>query len=140
MRFSTGYASSTFPINLFIDGRQTDGQLDLDVALGFFRDGRMPDGFFRASGPKGGGGADVVLAAHPITPGKNQGQVNTFTPDPNSAILSTPCKLYENFVNNVVKTLYPAPTGVLRDALNRNLGYLFQFSDPSCTRIFPYGQ
>ncbi len=140
LRFNTGYSSSVFPLNFFVDGRQNDGQLDLDVATGFFRDGRMPDGFFRSPVPRMSEGAATVLAAHPILPGKNMGAVNTYTPDPDSSDLTAPCKSYTNFINRTVKSLYPAPTGELKDALNRNLGYMYQFVDPSCPQVFPYGQ
>ncbi|KXN81289.1 Aromatic peroxygenase [Leucoagaricus sp. SymC.cos] len=140
-RYFTAYAESVFPINFFIDGRQTDKQLDLNDALGFFRDMKFPDGFFRAGQPTSADGIEVVAAAHPIAPGANQGAVNTYTPDPNSADFSSFCKLYVNFVNQTIKSLYPDPTGVLRDALNRNLNFLYEFiNTPACPQVFPYGQ
>lgn len=140
-RFFTAYGESTFPIAFFIDGRQKGGQLDLKDALSFFRDMRFPDGFFRADSPRGTEGIDIVAAAHPVSPGANQGKINTYTPDPNSADFSTFCKLYVDFVNNTVKGLYPSPKGVLREALNRNLGFLYEFiDDPTCPQVFPYGK
>jgi len=142
-RYFTAYAESTFPIHFFIDGRQKDGQLDLNAALGFFRDMQYPVGFFRAGSPQGSAGLSAVAETHPVPPGANQGKLNSYTPDPNSADLSSFCKLYTDFVNVTIKGLYPAPTGVLRDALNRNLGFLYEFvgSDtPSCPQVFPYGQ
>ncbi|KIJ30164.1 hypothetical protein M422DRAFT_268303 [Sphaerobolus stellatus SS14] len=42
----------SFPIVFFVDGRKADGQLSMVDALGFFRDGRMPDDFHRADGSK----------------------------------------------------------------------------------------
>lgn len=140
-RYFTAYAESLFPVHFFIDGRQKDGQLDLDVALGFFRDMRFPDGFFRSDGPQAADGLAAVAAAHPVPPGGNQGKLNSYTPDPNSATLSNTCKLYVDFVNDIIKGLYPAPKGVLRDALNRNLNFLYEFiGSPTCPQIFPYGQ
>jgi len=140
-RYFTAYAETVFPINFFIDGRQKGGQLDLTAALSFFRDMKFPDGFFRAAGPQGTSGIEVVVTAHLVQPGANQGKINSYTPDPNSANFLTFCKLYVNFVNQTVKGLYPAPTGALKDALNRNLGFLYEFiNDPSCPQIFPYGQ
>ncbi|KDR72024.1 hypothetical protein GALMADRAFT_74335 [Galerina marginata CBS 339.88] len=140
-RFFTAYAESTFPINFFIDGRQTDGQLDLTVARGFFQNSRMPDDFHRANGTRGTEGIDLVAEAHPIEPGSNVGGVNNYVVDPTSADFSTFCLLYENFVNKTVKGLYPNPTGALRKALNTNLGFFFSgISDSGCTQVFPYGK
>jgi hypothetical protein len=140
-RYFTAYAESVFPINFFIDGRQTDQQLNLDDAIGFFRDMKFPDGFFRAAQPMSTEGIDEVAAAHPIAPGGNNGTVNSYTPDPNSADFSTFCKLYVDFVNQTIKSLYPDPTGVLREGLNRNLNFLYEFIDtPDCPQVFPYGQ
>lgn len=140
-RYFTAYAESAFPVNFFIDGRQTDGQLDLDAALSFFRDMKYPDGFFRAGKPVGTNNIVEIVLAHPVPPGANKGTLNSYTPDPNSADFSSLCKLYVNFVNQTVKSLYPNPTGVLRDALNRNLNFLYEFvSNPACPQVFPYGQ
>lgn len=140
-RFFTAYAESVFPINFFIDGRQDDGQLDLTVARGFFQDMRMPDDFFRANGTKGADGIDAVAAAHPVPPGANTGAINTFTPDPTSADFNTFCLLYVNFVNQTIKGLYPNPTGILRDALNINLNFLYQpIAGDDCPQVFPFGQ
>lgn len=147
IRFNTAYFTSVFPLLFFIDGRQTpahlDGQLDVDAATSFFRDGKFPDGFWRTSPPQSPTvGSRLVLAAHPVPPGRNQGKVNSYVTDPKSATLTTPCVLYSNFVNNVVVPLYPRPTGDLRDALNRNLGFMFQFlpQPNNCTRPFPFGK
>ncbi|KDR69591.1 hypothetical protein GALMADRAFT_77331 [Galerina marginata CBS 339.88] len=141
-RYFTAYVESVFPINFFIDGRQDDGQLDLTVARGFFQDMHMPDGFFRANGTRSIDGIEVVAAAYPVPPGANTGAVNTFTPDPASAGFNTFCLLYENFVNQTVKRLYPNPTGALRNALNINLGFLFDaIPGGACPhQVFPFGQ
>ncbi|KAJ3570664.1 heme-thiolate peroxidase [Leucocoprinus birnbaumii] len=139
-RFFTAYAESVFPINFFIDGRQNDGQLDLDVARGFFQNMSMPKDFHRASKPVGADGLDLVAAAHPIAPGANVGGVNNYIPDPTSANFSTFCLLYENFVNKTIFSLYPNPTGALRKALNTNLDFFFAPINGTCTQVFPYGK
>ncbi|PPQ65825.1 hypothetical protein CVT24_012052 [Panaeolus cyanescens] len=135
-RFFTAFAESTFPINFFIDGRNENGQLDMDVARGFFQHSRMPDGFFRPSSPRGPNGIEKVFLAHPIAPGRNVGGVNNYVPDPTSADFSNLCLLYTNFVNQTVTSLYPNPTGALRQALNFNLNILFQaFKGRGCTQL-----
>lgn len=143
-RYFTAYAESVFPLNFFVDGRKNDGQLDMVTARGFFQDMRMPDGFFRANGSQSVAGIDNVVEAHPLPPGSNVNGVNTFTPDPTSANFSTFCLLYTNFVNKTVGGLYPNPTGVLREALNTNLNFLFDalngVSPGLCTQVFPFGQ
>ncbi|KDR72108.1 hypothetical protein GALMADRAFT_1344340 [Galerina marginata CBS 339.88] len=147
-RYFTAYAESTLPVNFFIDGRQTDRQLDLTVARGFFQNSSMPDGFFRPNESRGIQGIGLIAAAHPIEPGSNVGGVNNYVVDPTSANFSTPCLLYENFVNKTIKGLYPNPTGDLRMALNKNLDFFFsgvnapggQVGNSSCTQVFPYGK
>lgn len=140
-RYFTGFAESTFPVNFFIDGRHENGQLDLNVARGFFQNSRMPDGFFRPSTPRGADGIDIILGNNPISPGRNVGGVNNYVVDPTSADFSTFCLLYTNFVNETIRGLYPSPTGVLRQALNFNLNLLFDaFDGNNCTQIFPFGK
>ncbi|EKM77181.1 hypothetical protein AGABI1DRAFT_122208 [Agaricus bisporus var. burnettii JB137-S8] len=137
-RFFTAYAESVFPINFFIDGRQGDGQLDLDVARGFFQNMHMPDGFHRASKPMGIEGLEIANV-HPISPGANVNGVNTYTPDPSSADFTTFCLLYVNFVNQTVCSLYPSPTGNLKKALTKNLEFLYYPFSDQCSQVFPYG-
>ncbi|KAJ3500794.1 heme-thiolate peroxidase [Agrocybe chaxingu] len=140
-RYYTAYAESVFPVNFFVDGRNNDSQLDLDAAREFFQFSRMPEGFFRPNGTRGAEGMDQIFLAHPIQPGGNAGEANSYTLDPTSADFSTFCLLYENFVNITIKGLYPNPTGDLRKALNRNLDFFFQGIDGSgCAQVFPYGQ
>ena len=141
-RIFTAYAESTFPINFFIDGRQTGsdaGQLDLIAAKGFFKDSRMPDNFFRPNGSRGAEGFDKVVAAHPIGPGSNVGGVNNYVLDPTSANLNQFCLLYTNFVNQTIKGLYPKPTGILLKALNQNLDFLHSGIGSNCPKPSPYG-
>ena len=113
-------------------------------ARGFFQNSQMPDGFFRAKKPFGlneiGAGINIVFEAHPIQPGTNQG-VGNYVLDPASANLSEFCLLYTNFVNNTVRSLYPSPTGILREALNANLDNFFSpLPAQGCTQFFPYGK
>lgn len=141
-RYFTAYAESVFPVAFFVDGRKGDGQLDMDVARGFFQDSRMPNDFFRANGSIGFDKLDIgtVFAPHPIQPGENHG-INNYILDPNSADFSTFCKLYEDFVNVTVKGLYPNPKGVLKNALKKNLEFLFApINGSGCTQVFPYGR
>jgi len=140
-RFVTAYAESVFPINFFVDGRQANGQLDLDAAISFFRDMKFPQGFFRAPKPMGADGIEVVAAAHPIAAGANNGTVNSYTLDPTSGDFNNFCAVYANFVNQTIKGLYPSPKGVLKESLNRNLNFLYEFIDsPECPQVFPFGK
>ena len=145
-RYFTAYAESVFPFLFFVDGRVSDGQLNLTVARGFFQNSSMPDGFFRANQSIGldeiGAPLASVFKAHPIQPGKNQGGVNNYVLDPTSASFSNDgCLLYSNFVNQTVRSLYPNPTGALRDALNFNLDNFYgPMKDSGCPQIFPFGK
>lgn len=86
-----------------------------------------------------------IFSAHPIPPGKNQGQVNTYTEDPTSGSFTNFCALYYNFLNITVKNLYPNPTGTLKRNLAINLRYIYQNlpslpgSTEKCDELFPYG-
>ncbi|KAF5327645.1 hypothetical protein D9619_004131 [Psilocybe cf. subviscida] len=142
-RYYTAYAESVFPIVFFIDGRNSTLNLDLDVARGFFQDGRLPDGFFRANISttlnRVGGGIDAIFSAHPIEPGANNGSVNSYTLDPDSADFSDFCKLYSDFVTKTVKGLYPNAQGQLLTALNQNLDFFFgAIADQGCTQVPPF--
>ncbi|TFK21072.1 aromatic peroxygenase precursor [Coprinopsis marcescibilis] len=145
LRHITAFGETTFPVNLFTDGRQasnptTRGQLTLSAARSFFKDMRFPTGFFRAAVPSGNEGIEVVFAAHPIEPGRNHG-VNNYVVDTSLGSLSDPCGFYTGFVNTTIKGLYPNPTGVLRRNLNINLQFLYDaLSPPDCPQVFPYGR
>jgi len=127
-----------------MDGRKADRQLDLVSARDFCR---MPDEFFRPNASYIlGDGAGTFFATYPVKPGGNNGKVNTYGPDPNSARLGDFCKLYHNYVNITIKALYPNPKGVLKSALKVNLRSFFKrvtgfLADPSsCFELFPYGE
>ena len=128
-----------------MDGRVSDGQLNLTVARGFFQNSSMPDGFFRANRSIGlveiSDLITAVFNAHPIQPGKNQG-VNNYVVDTTSAsFTSDPCLLYDSFVNETIRSLYPNPKGALRDALNFNLNNLYgPIKNSGCPQLFPFGK
>jgi hypothetical protein len=144
-RYFTAYAESVFPFLFFVDGRVSDGQLNLTVARDFFQNASMPEGFFRPNRSIGlveiNDPMTAVFNAHPIQPGKNQG-VNNYVVDPTSAsFTSDPCLLYSSFVNETVRSLYPNPDGALRDALNFNLNNLYSpIKDSGCPQLFPFGK
>ena len=144
-RYFTAYAETVFPFLFFVDGRVSDSQLNLTVARGFFQNNSMPDGFFRANRSIGfnelGDPTTIVFNAHPIQPGKNQGGINNYVIDPTSANFESSCALYNEFVNQTVPSLYPNPTGALRDALNFNLDIFYGPTKSSgCPQLFPFGQ
>ncbi|RXW14104.1 heme-thiolate peroxidase [Candolleomyces aberdarensis] len=142
VRYITAYGETVFPINLFVDGRQTERKLSMDHAASFFRDMKFPPDFHRAAQPSSGAGIEQVIAAYPWLPGGNaDGQLNNYVVDPTSADFTNPCGLY-TFVIGSVQELYPNPTGILRRNLIKNLGYWYAggFASAGCTELFPYGQ
>lgn len=142
VRYFTAYGESVFPINFFVDGRQTEKKLDMAAAASFFRDMRYPPDFFRAPTPMTNEGIPEIFAMHPFLPGTNaDGRINNFVVDPTSANFTTPCVLYGNILNTV-QSLYPNPTGVLRRNLIKNLGYFYIGVSAvlGCPEQFPYGQ
>ena len=145
-RYVGAYGETVFPVLFFVDGRVCDGQLNLTVARGFFQNSSMPGGFFRANRSIGlsktGDLVETVFSAHPIQPGKNQGRINNYVLDLTLAKLnSSGCLSYDKFVNEIVPSLYPNPTGAFRDALNINLdNFYIPHKGSSCLQTFPFGQ
>jgi hypothetical protein len=153
-RYFTAFAESTFPYVFFIDGRVPIGPGGLGVGRGlhvsnatsFFKDNRFPKDFWRPPTPSVPTGIVQVFTAHPIPPGRNQGAVNTYTPDPTSGSFTNFCALYYNFLNITLNRLYPNPTGILRRNLAINLRYLYENlpslpgQTETCTELFPYGR
>ncbi|KAJ3519596.1 heme-thiolate peroxidase [Coprinellus aureogranulatus] len=105
------------------------------------RDSKFPKDFWRAPEPLGPIGIIDIFLAYPIAAGRNVNGTNTFTPDPDSADFNSFCKLYTDFVNKTVKSLYPSPTGILRRNLIINLRYFYSgIATAGCEEQFPYGQ
>lgn len=100
-----------------MDDHQKGSKIGLNFALDFFCTMRFPDEFF-------------LELVHPRTP-------------KGSTLLRLParCKMYVDFSNDIVRGLYPSPKGMPKVALDRNLGFLYEFTDdPSCPQISPYGK
>ncbi|TFK18467.1 hypothetical protein FA15DRAFT_709827 [Coprinopsis marcescibilis] len=142
-RHFTAFGETAFAVNMFTDGRRTGaqaGQLDLNAAGNFFRDGRFPNGFHRANKPSAAEGVEVVIAAHFVPPGHNFG-VNNYVPDDSQGGITDICAFYRFFINTTMKALYPNPTGVLRRNLNINLDFFYQtLPAQDCPQLFPYGR
>ncbi|KAF8200340.1 aromatic peroxygenase precursor [Pholiota molesta] len=98
---------------IFVDGRHNNPlHLNMTVARGFFQNSRMPDA------------------------GANNGTLNSYTLDPNSADFNNgSCKLYTDFVNITVRGLYPNAKGPLLAALNKNLDFFFGPLAGGCTQV-----
>ncbi|KAH6905634.1 Chloroperoxidase [Coprinopsis sp. MPI-PUGE-AT-0042] len=140
-RYFTAFAESVFPLNFFRDGRIADGKLDLASAESFFIQERFPKDFHRKPTPGGVEGFDYLAERANILPGRNNGTVNNYVPDPDSANFGTFCLLYQNFVSKTIKGLYPNPKGLLKYALNTHLDYFYKgFGVPTCPQVFPWGK
>ncbi|EKM83297.1 hypothetical protein AGABI1DRAFT_111729 [Agaricus bisporus var. burnettii JB137-S8] len=140
-RLFSAYSESVNPINLWVDGRQDDGQLRLDHARSFFEAARYPDDFHRAARPMSADNEAVVHAIHPLEPGANVAGVNTYTVDRNAPRLDDKCGIFEYHVNTTLRTLYPNPRGNLLDAIRANIHYFYtSVQARGCTEIFPYGR
>ncbi|RXW17927.1 heme-thiolate peroxidase [Candolleomyces aberdarensis] len=123
VRYFTAYGESVFPLNFFVDGRQTEKKLDMDSARSFFEEMKFPPDFFRSSMPMSNQGRADIFRMHPFLPGGNvDGKVNNFAVDPASATFETPCVLYDDILNTV-----------------QGLGFTSVFND-QCPEQSPYGQ
>lgn len=81
----------------------------------------------------------MVLAVHPVEPGRNVAGVNTYTVDVSTRSLPDKCSQYEGHVNYTSRALYPNPTGDLLDALRANVHYFYtSVQAVGCAEI-PYG-
>jgi hypothetical protein len=131
-----------------VDGRQTDsenvGRLDMESARSFFQYGRFPPDFHRANHPSSLREQYKQLIAlldiHPqVKPGKNNGAVNSFVPDPE--LDQDICPGYEEYAKSMVYT-YPGASGDLLKALNHNLDILYTGFQraANCTQVFPFGK
>ncbi|KIJ30060.1 hypothetical protein M422DRAFT_187611 [Sphaerobolus stellatus SS14] len=144
-RILSAYSEAVFPLVYFVDGRLNNRQLTQDAATSFFFDQRMPADFHRQPAPVS---FEVIepltgklFSDHPFVPGVNQG-VNNYIEMPNTPAVSDFCGIYEDIALRVVPGQYPKPTGQLRDALMKNLGFLFGavVFQHNCTQVFPYGK
>ncbi|KAF9445367.1 Cloroperoxidase, partial [Macrolepiota fuliginosa MF-IS2] len=141
-RYFTVYLETTFPINFLVDGRITENRtLSKEDALTWFKTNKFPEDWYRTGIPSAFENITDVANAHPIKPGANTNGVNTYEVDPTQPDLSQFCGIYIDFANRVVKSLYPNPTGVLLEALNINLQFLYDSVVESCPgqQQFPYG-
>jgi len=133
---------------LLVDGRTTGpgnvGRLDMESARSFFQFGRFPPDFHRANHPstlrEQYKELIALLNIHPeVKPGKNNGAVNSFIPDPelDQAI----CPGYEEYVHSMVYS-YPNASGALLKALNHNLDILYTgfHRAANCTQVYPFGK
>jgi len=83
-RYLGAYTEAAFPYLFFVDGRNQNEQLDIEVFRSFFQDFRMPPGFHRRNGAvsfrEALGYVAGLFAEFPTHPGNNQGASN-FIPD-----------------------------------------------------------
>ncbi|KIJ42071.1 hypothetical protein M422DRAFT_171459 [Sphaerobolus stellatus SS14] len=144
-RILSAYSEAVFPTIFFVDGRLNNRQLTIDAARHFFDFQMMPTGFFRQPAPVNFTIVDPLVSflfnKHPFSPGVNQGK-NNFILQPQTPPLSDFCGIYEDIVLRVIPGQYPNPTGVLRDAINKNLGFFFGAvsAEHNCTQVFPFGR
>ncbi|KAJ2921633.1 heme-thiolate peroxidase, partial [Candolleomyces eurysporus] len=111
VRYFTADGESVFPINFFVDGRQTEKKLDMDSARSFFEEMKFLPDLFRSAMPMSNQGRADIFRMHPFLPGGNvDGKVNNFAVDPASETFETPCVLYDDILMTV-KGLYPTRWG-----------------------------
>ncbi|KIJ40035.1 hypothetical protein M422DRAFT_174222 [Sphaerobolus stellatus SS14] len=143
-RIISAYSEAVFPTIFFVDGRLNNRQLTMDAARHFFDFQMMPADFHRQPAPVNFTMVDPLTKAifdkHPFSPGSNQG-VNNFVLQPETPPLADFCGIYHDIALRVVPDQYPNPTGYLREALNKNLGFLFDAvnTEHNCIQAFPYG-
>ncbi|KIJ24362.1 hypothetical protein M422DRAFT_274889 [Sphaerobolus stellatus SS14] len=144
-RILSAYSEAVFPTIFFVDGRLNNRQLAIDAARHFFDFQMMPTDFHRQPAPVNFTMVDPLVSEifnkHPFAPGVNHGK-NNFVLQPQTPPLSNFWGIYEDIVMRVVPGQYPKPTGVLRDALNKNLGLFYGAvrAEHNCTQVFPYGR
>ncbi|KIJ53184.1 hypothetical protein M422DRAFT_155503 [Sphaerobolus stellatus SS14] len=145
-RILSAYSEAVFPTIFFVDGRLNNNQLSIDAARHFFDLQQMPADFHRQPAPVNFSIVEPLVRAmfskYPFVPGVNHGK-NNYVQLPNTPALSDFCGIYEDIALRVVREQYPHPTGELRKALNKNLGFLFDAvvtEHSQCTRVYPYGR
>ncbi|KIJ41407.1 hypothetical protein M422DRAFT_226599 [Sphaerobolus stellatus SS14] len=144
-RIISAYSEAVFPTIFFVDGRLNNGQLTIDAARHFFDFQMMPDDFHRQPAPVNFTMVDPLTKAifdkHPFSPGVNHGK-NNFVLQPQTPPLADFCGIYEDIVLRVIPGQYPRPTGILRENINKNLGFFFGavHAEHNCTQVFPFGR
>ncbi|KIJ48606.1 hypothetical protein M422DRAFT_247457 [Sphaerobolus stellatus SS14] len=145
-RILSAYSEAVFPTIFFVDGRLNNNQLSIAAARHFFDLQQMPADFHRQPAPVNFNIVEplvrAMFAKYPFVPGVNHGK-NNYVQLPKTPALSDFCGIYEDIALRVVKEQYPHPTGELRNALNKNLGFLFDAvvtEHSQCTRVYPYGR
>ncbi|KIJ46283.1 hypothetical protein M422DRAFT_250333 [Sphaerobolus stellatus SS14] len=144
-RILSAYSEAVFPSIFFVDGGLNNRQLAIDAARHFFDFQMMPTDFHRQPAPVNFTMVDPLVSEifnkYPFSPGVNHGK-NNFVLQPQTPPLSNFCGIYEGIVMRVVPGQYPKPTGSLRDALNKNLGFFYGVvrAEHNCTQVFPYGR
>ncbi|KIJ53244.1 hypothetical protein M422DRAFT_155474 [Sphaerobolus stellatus SS14] len=144
-RILSAYSEAVFPTVYFVDGRLNNRQLTQEAATSFFANQRMPEDFHRQPAPVSFNVIEPMtgklFSDHPFVPGVNQG-VNNYIEMPQTPAVSDFCGIYEDIVLRVVPGQYPKPTGALKNALKKNLGFLYEAVsfEHNCTEVFPYGK
>jgi hypothetical protein len=143
-------SSKAFPLRFFVNGTKgylEDGSmpsLDVETALGFFRENRMPEGFYRREGAYDNLqlGDDIVwmIERHPVSPGKNEGLGNYVVDDTPLTL----CAIYRDQIRLTLKQYPPTEVkGRLRKAVKANLKTFYDTLPPdeskSCEELLPYG-
>ncbi|KIJ42070.1 hypothetical protein M422DRAFT_780075 [Sphaerobolus stellatus SS14] len=115
------------PLVYFVDDRLNNRQLTQAAASSFFVDQRLPADFYRQPAP---------ITFEFIEP------MNNYKVMPKTPALSDFCGIYKDLVLRVIPAQYPKPNGQLKDALKKNLEFLFAAvkENHNCTQTFSYGR
>ncbi|KIJ42059.1 hypothetical protein M422DRAFT_254754 [Sphaerobolus stellatus SS14] len=144
-RIFSAYSEAVCPIAYFVDGCLNNRQLTQAAARSFFVDQRLLADFHRQPAPVT---FDIIesmigqfFAKYPFTPGVNHGK-NNYKLMPKTPALSDFCGIYKDLVLRVIPAQYPKPKGQVKDALKKNLGFLFAAvkENHNCTQAFSYGR
>ncbi|KIJ45803.1 hypothetical protein M422DRAFT_250593 [Sphaerobolus stellatus SS14] len=141
----SAYSEAVFPTIFFVDGRLNNRQLTINATRHFFDLQQMPTDIHRQPAPVNFTIVDPLVSflfnKHPFSPGVNHGK-NNFVLQPQTPPLSDFCGIYENIMLRVIPGQYPKPTVVLKDAINKNLGFFFGAvsAEHNRTQVFPFGR
>ncbi|KIJ44698.1 hypothetical protein M422DRAFT_167933 [Sphaerobolus stellatus SS14] len=144
-RILSAYSEAVFPTVYFVDGRLNNRQLTQQAATSFFAMQRMPQDFHRQPAPVSFEVIEPLTGKlfkdHPFVPGVNHGK-NNYIEMPQTPAVSDFCGIYRDIALRVIPEQYPRPTGPLKDAIKKNLVFLYgavSFQH-NCTQVFPYGK